>query len=155
MGKRSKNKRAHVSPDIIENYKEYTPPIDILPTINRALRIVPNNYLAGLDRIVLTDAEGLPRRRRREKTWSRKKKVPINEALGLHSGGHIEIFIDNIIDPKRNLFYFQRKWYLFEITRVLFHEIGHHIHRTKCPEHREPENVADEYMRLYWNKFMR
>ncbi len=32
------------------------------------------------------------------------------------------------------------------LARVLYHELGHHIHHTQHPEHREPENVADDYM---------
>jgi len=31
--------------------------------------------------------------------------------------------------------------------RVLFHEVGHHIHKVMRPEHREPEHVADDWAR--------
>jgi len=30
---------------------------------------------------------------------------------------------------------------------VLFHEVGHHIHRAMVPDHRDPEVVADEWAR--------
>lgn len=143
-----------MGPRIVENYREYTPPFEIVPTIRRALKVVPKKYLVGLDRIVLTNAGGLPRRRRRKKTWSRKRKVLIKTALGVYRGGHIEIFVDNIVGSDGKWPYSRRQCYLFEISRVLFHEIGHHIHRSKRPEYREPENVADRYMRIYLKRFV-
>ena len=72
-----------------------------------------------------------------------------------YPGAGTEIFVDNIIKPNKYLHFSRREWYRLEIAKVLFHEIGHHIHRTKVPEHREPENVADKYMMKYWLKFIR
>jgi hypothetical protein len=50
-------------------------------------------------------------------------------------------------------------WRDLEISSVLFHELGHHIHDTHDPEHREPEVVAEAwcvrlsrayFRRRYW-----
>ena len=48
------------------------------------------------------------------------------------------------------------------IAYVVFHEIGHHVHSTRAPEHREKEDVADKWRdrlmrtcvkRKYWHLF--
>lgn len=140
-------------PSIVKNYGDNAPPFEVEPTVRRALKVVPKNLLGGLDQIVLTNASSLSRRRRRAKTKSRRKQVSIKTCRGLYRKNHIEIFVDNIIRTKKRN-YFVRQLSLFRVARTLFHEIGHHIHRTKRPEHREPENVADEYMRFYTKKFI-
>lgn len=142
-----------MSVEIVENYNDYTPTIEFIPTIRRALKIVPDKYLVGLDRIVLTNAGGLSRSRRRRKTRSRKRKVNVKDSLGLYRGDHIELFVDNIVGDFENAGYSFRQFALNELADVLFHEIGHHIHRTKRPEYREPENVADDYMRQFSNAY--
>ena len=39
--------------------------------------------------------------------------------------------------------------------QVLFHEIGHHIHRTVRPEHNEKEDVADKWAGKLNGNFVR
>jgi len=125
------------------------------------LASVPPKYLIGLKRVVLTNSSGLPRKRRRDVTKSRGRKVKIAEARGLYhpkwnnEPAWIEIFVDNTL----------RSWeasgwlkHVFsaagEIGDVLFHEIGHHIHFTARPEYREKEDVADIWrVRLRTNYF--
>jgi len=38
---------------------------------------------------------------------------------------------------------------------TLYHEIGHHIHYTVRPEHREREDIADEWANKLNKKFVR
>jgi hypothetical protein len=38
---------------------------------------------------------------------------------------------------------------------VLFHEVGHHIHRTIRPEHKEKEDVADLWAKRLIGNFIR
>jgi hypothetical protein len=102
---------------------------------------------------VLTDASGLSREMRRSVTKARGRKVRIVEARGLYSQAWqgkpawIQIFVDNTIKG------WEKEWWLRisfmredPLAGVLFHEIGHHIHYTTKPEHREKEDVADVWM---------
>jgi len=41
------------------------------------------------------------------------------------------------------------------VWQVLFHEIGHHIHRTVRPEHNEKEDVADKWAGKLNGNFVR
>jgi hypothetical protein len=140
-------------PEIVASFSGYTPPFDAVPIVERMLASVPPKYLIGLKKVVLTNSSGLPRRLRRAVTKARKRKVRIVEARGLyHPEWHgnlawIEIFVDNTL--KR----WEKGWWLkfnfwreAKIADVLFHEIGHHIHFTRRPEHREKEDVADIWL---------
>ncbi|MCP4108299.1 MAG: hypothetical protein GY749_22615 [Desulfobacteraceae bacterium] len=167
-------------PVIIEEfYKKYDCPINTSTTVERLLSGVPQKYLAGLKKVVITDAAGLNREGRRGKIKSRKKKVSVQECRGFYYRPHrgesawIELYTDNIIgefvdeilkeaiDKKKN-----KKNGIFDsifiriftcnvlldsfFAPVLFHELGHHIHRTQCPEYKEPEDVADN-----WSKWLK
>jgi hypothetical protein len=147
-------------PAVIASFSEYAPPFDHAPIVERMLDSIPPNYLIGLDRVVLTDSAGLPRARRRAVTKSRKRKVKIATALGLYhqewegERAWIEIFVDNTL---RN---WEKGWWLKLsfmreglIGDVLFHEIGHHIHYTSRPEHREKEDVADVWKVRLWRDY--
>jgi hypothetical protein len=114
------------------------------------LASVPPKYLIGLSEVVLTNSGGLSRILRRSVTKARKRKVRIVEALGLYhqawqgKPAWIQIFVDNTLKVSGKGF-----WLRIPLLRetqlggVLFHEIGHHIHYTTRPEHREKEDVAD------------
>jgi hypothetical protein len=137
---------------ITTNFGTYRPPFNVSHSVTRLLASVPAEYLIGLGEIVLTSTECLPRSRRRSVTKSRGRKVRIVTVRGLYHAAwqgkdaRIEIFVDNSLDGM------SRTWWLklpllreIVIADVLFHEIGHHIHATRRPEHREKEDVAE-----YW-----
>jgi len=139
-------------PTVVERYTGYVPPFDVKSEVEKMVATVPTKFLVGLDEIVLTDTAGLPRKIRRGVTKSRKKKIRMIEAQGLYHPAWnnrpawIEIFVDSAL---RN---WERGWWLKSqmyrdglIGDVLFHEIGHHIHFVVQPEHREREDVADEW----------
>jgi len=149
-------------PEIIASFSGYTPPFDPAPIVERMLASVPTKYLVGLQRVVLTNSTGLPRKLRRAVTKSRGRKVKIVEARGLyHPAWHgnqawIEIFLDNTLK------HCERRWWTklgflreAEIADVLFHEIGHHIHLTARPEYREKEDVADVWKVRLTNGYLR
>ncbi|MCC6488041.1 MAG: hypothetical protein IT364_11130 [Candidatus Hydrogenedentes bacterium] len=152
--------------DVVESYRDYTPRRSYTPYVCDLLKCVPKRYLAGLDRVVLTDAAGQPRRERRRKTRSRKRRVPLIEARGFYqrawrgNRAFIQLYVDRIFHKAEN----RRTPYerltapmLWPIIRpafirvnlafVLYHEIGHHIHAEQRPEYRERENVANTYRR--------
>jgi hypothetical protein len=137
------------SPQVIVSFSGYEPPFDPAPLIRRMLDSVPKNYLAGLGAVVLSNASGLSGKRRNRSVKSRKRKVGLAAVRGLYhpsSRGNlawIEIFVDNTLRGEKG-------WWLRiplvregRLSDVLFHEIGHHIHRAVRPEHREKEDVAD------------
>ena len=136
---------------IEEVYKNYSPPVSAKRTVSRLLSGIPNKYLAGLRTVVLADAGGLGHNRRRRKTRSRKRKVAVRECGGLYhrksqnKPAWIEIFVDNLLAEWPT-------WVLWipicrdlAFSEVLFHELGHHIHRTQAPEYKEREDVADKW----------
>jgi hypothetical protein len=138
------------SPQVIVSFSGYKPPFDPAPIVRRMLDSVPKRYLAGLDAVVLSNASGLSSTRRNRKVRSRKRKVGLAAAGGLyHSASQgnpawIEIFVDNVLRG------WEKGWWLriplvreARLSDVLFHEIGHHVHRAVRPEHREKEDVAD------------
>jgi hypothetical protein len=162
--------------EIIEEYRDYEPRRSVEPYVRDLLRCIPKKHLHGLRRIILTNASGQPRRERREKTYSRKRRVSLNESLGYyrHAWGSepasIQLHIDRIFkrpnpEKKKWLFWFRLLRPLmapifvrYKLGSVLYHEIGHHIHETQAPEFREPEDVADRYgyeflARMMWRRW--
>jgi hypothetical protein len=127
------------SPKVIVSFSGYKPPFDPEPIVRRMLDSVPKHYLAGLGEVVLSNA-----------VKSRKRRVGLSTAIGLYhpasrgNSAWIEIFVDNALRG------WEEGWWLRvalvregRLSDVLFHEIGHHIHRTVRPERREKEDVAD------------
>lgn len=171
------------SVQIKEVYRDFTTTIEIVKIVNRLLDGIPSKYLNGLQSIICTNASGLNRKRRREKTISRKRKVPSNTSRGLYhqywngQPAYIELFIDNIFYPKRSrddikipsffriiLGWLTRRSFFrdFRLSMTIYHEIGHHIHKTQAPEFAEHEDVADMwceklqmhyFYRKYWYIF--
>ena len=144
------NASPKAGPLISSSFVDYKPPFDPVPIVQRMVRSVPEKYLMGLSKVVLTNAQSLSRTRRRSVTKARGRRVSVIETRGLYhpafSGNRawIEIFIDNALRR------WEKSWWLLvplirenQIGDVLFHEIGHHIHLTCRPEHREKEDVAD------------
>ncbi len=136
---------------IREAYKDYTPPFDAVKVVDRLLNGIPKKYLAGLHTVVITNMGHMSREERRRKTKSRKRKVILSQRGGSYceqwkgEPAHIQLILDNIIGRRP-------KWLLrfpyvqdTALATVLFHEIGHHIHKTQAPESRERENVAEDW----------
>jgi hypothetical protein len=71
---------------IVESYRDYTPPFDVSKVVRTLLSTVPEKYLTGLDCVVLTHTDSVPRRETRRKVWSRKHKVRLSQVRGLYHG---------------------------------------------------------------------
>jgi len=140
-------------PEVVTDFASgYVPPFNVSATVEKLLDAVPARFLNGLSEIVLTNATGLPRKLRRGVTKSRKKKVRTAEARGLYyqqwngRPAWIKIYVDNTLrgwerGPWLRLNFFREML----LSDVLFHEIGHHIHKTVRREFREREDVADDW----------
>ncbi len=137
--------------EVIEDYKGFQPTLPAKRIVERLLSGIPDRYLIGLQSVVLTNASGLTGKQKRRKTWSKGRKVAIKDAAGLYhrewqnQPAWIEILVDNMSRDwpvlVRRVPYIQD---LF-VGDILFHEIGHHIHATQAPEHKEKEGVADKW----------
>src|SRR5262245_46101999 len=147
--------------EIVETYRDWTPPLEVKRAIQGMLDSIPQRYLVGLGSVVLTNASGLNHARHRAKTLRRGRKVRIATAAGLYHPSwqgrpaYIEMFLDNIFygAPRAALsISFLRDLLL---GKVLFHEIGHHIHRTSAPEFREQEDVADRWSQQLLRAYLR
>jgi len=138
-------------PRVTEAYRDWQPRRNYSKLTTRLLGAIPERYLTGLSAIVLTNSSALNHDRRRGKTRSRRRVVPISRCLGLYhprsrgSEPWIEVFVDRV---DARLGGFARRLSLFRelsFARTLYHEVGHHIHTTQVPEHREREDVADSW----------
>jgi hypothetical protein len=148
-------------PRVIESYRDYTPPFDVARTVRTLLQTVPPKYLRGLDCVVLNNFESLSRRSRLGKTWSRKSKVRMSEVRGLYHPkwqGNlpwIEIHVDKTLSnfPSKLLWITPAR--AFCLGDVLFHELGHHVHYMIRPEHKEKEDVAENWNKKLMVNFLR
>jgi len=168
---------------IKEVYRDFITPIAIDKIVNRLLGGIQSKYLIGLHSVICTNSSGLNRKRKREKTISRKRKVSTHTSSGLYhkywngQPAYIELFVDNIFYPQRNsgdikiptFFRVILSWLMkrsffrdYRLSRTLYHEIGHHIHNTQAPEFSEREDVANiwceklqmhYFYRKYWYIF--
>jgi hypothetical protein len=146
---------------IQDAYRDFVPPVNAQRTVGRLLSGIPGKYVSGIKTMVLTNAGGLSHDRRKQKTRSRKRKVPIRESSGLyHQEWHnepawIEIFVDNLCQrwPSWTL----RIPFLRDLAfaEVLFHELGHHIQKTHVPEFKEREDVAGKWSERLSRHYLR
>jgi hypothetical protein len=146
---------------IRETYSRWSPPIAVGKIVARLIESLPDEYLAGIKTVVLTDAAGLNYEGRRAKTWTRGRKVLIRKCRGLYHEAHagetawIELFVDNIV-MHWSLWFLKIPLFAdMAFGEVLFHEIGHHMHRTRAPEFREREDVAESWRKRLSRVFFR
>jgi hypothetical protein len=136
---------------INEAYRNYTPPINASAIVRQLLSTVPDKYLKGLDCVVLTNEASISRRDRVGKVWSRKRKFDKSRILGRYRRGshnalpYIELRVDKIVEGLKGTSLRIPLLRDLVFGHVLFHELGHHIHRTIRPEHSEKEDIADTW----------
>ena len=146
--------------EVRDFYNNYTPPRYVLRLVARLLSSVPAKYTKGLDCIVLTNQSGAPRRDRVGKLKSRKRRQNQKGVFGLYHPFRpgkppwIELYVDNIVaDISYHPLVPMGRTACF--GKVLFHEIGHHVHATVMPEFREKEDVADDWGRKLMRNYIR
>lgn len=128
----------------------------------RLVGATPERYVGGLGAVVLTNLDAMNREQRRRKSRWRGRQVSVAQLLGRYhpawngAQAWIEIFVDQVfkdcprwvqwVPPIRELL----------LADTLYHEIGHHVHRTQKPEYTEKESVADRWQRRlsaqYWRR---
>ena len=136
---------------IYENYGLYKPRMNVRKMVEELLMDIAPEYLQGLESIVLSSQIRLPRKGRRKKFLSRGRKISSSDVLGFYSQSwkgrpaYIELYVDKILAqaPGLTLYIPLARFILF--AQVLYHEIGHHLHKTQYPEFKEKEDVAEEW----------
>lgn len=137
--------------EIVENYKDYAPHPRIRKSVKRIVSNVPPKRLFGLKAIILTNTKALNHKRRRQKIRYGKRKVHLNQCLGWYTRkwnnnpASIELMIDNIFNNFPEWLYYFNFFVDFTLTSTVFHEIGHHIHKSQAPEFKNKEIVAEKW----------
>lgn len=112
-----------------EDYRSYSAPAWVQPTIERLLRSVPESHLIGLSAVILTEA-AQPSRSRRARRNRRGDALARYHRNWQGDPAWIELVVDEIVkELPRPLDRLQLARDLV-FGRVLFHEIGHHLHLT-------------------------
>jgi hypothetical protein len=147
-------------PAIVESYRDFEPPSNFRRLIETLLLYVPPKHLIGLQTIVLTNRSGLTRDKRRQKVWSRNRKILLADASGSYSRATksspatVSLYVDNLA---RNAGWMLRVPFVRYMmpADVLYHEVGHHIHTVHKPIHEEREDVAEDWSRKLYAHFVR
>src|ERR1700687_2258312 len=147
-------------PAIVESYRDFEPPSNFRRLIETLLLYVPPKHLIGLQTIVLTNRSGLTRAKRRQKVWSRNRKILLADASGFYSRATksspatVWLYVDNLA---RNAGWMLRVPFLCYLmtSDVLYQEVGPHIHTVKKPIHEEREDVAQDWSGKLYADFVR
>ena len=149
-------------PELVENYRDFEPPAGFRSLVEDLLQSVPSKYLVGLKTIVLTNRDALSRDQRKQKVWSRKRKVRLAEVRGAYyratrtSPASITLYVDNILASHVPPWITKVPLLRYcDLDTVLFHEIGHHIHAAHIPSYDGKENVAEDWSRTLKRRFFR
>jgi hypothetical protein len=153
----------HGSLKVTESFLGARPATDSSALVRRLLATVPDMYLVGLDSVLICNLSEQSRKIRTGTLPRRGRRISRGEVAGLYhrswngQKAWIQVFADQI--P-------QLPWYVrwirplsdLHFGSVLYHELGHHVH-TINPEHREREDIADQwsarfsvqhFRRVYW-----
>jgi len=145
----------------VEAYRNFEPPSSFKRDVEMLVSYVPLKYFVGLKTIILTNKAGLTRDKRRQKIWSRNHKILLSDALGTYSAGtrsspaSVSLYVDNIVDSDPEWFKRLPVFGHGTLAQVLYHEIGHHIHRAIRPVYKGKEDVANDWSGKLWGNFCR
>jgi hypothetical protein len=158
---RTAESQREAGPEIVESYRDFEPPANFQKLLHDLLKAVPPTYMVGLKTIVLANQAALNRDQRRMKTWSRNRKIGLDEMAGSYhqatrsSPAAVWLYVDNILDSGPRWLWRVPMWGYFVLSTVLYHEIGHHIHAVHKPVFEGQENVAEDWSRKLSGRFIR
>jgi hypothetical protein len=148
--------------EVVEAYRDYTAPSGTRTTLQVLLETVRPELAAGLGHVVLTNAAALTGARKHERGFWRGKKIRhATQARGLyHQFWHgqpawVELFVDQTFQGAPAWLLRLHLVRLALLGPVLYHELGHHIHKTSHPEYAERETVADDWSRRLFQEHVR
>jgi hypothetical protein len=150
--------------EIVEVYKNYTPHKAVYKSVRRVVAGVDQKRLVGLHSIILTNSESLNHGRRRKKIPFKNRKLSLKNCNGWYQQkwkqkpAHIEILVDNLLSEWPNFFVHSSFLMDLVLSKTLYHEIGHHIHKVQAPEFNDCEDVAEKWMlklskKFFWKRY--
>ncbi len=140
---------------INEMYSGYTPPFAAARIVRKLLDPIPDEYVRGLDCIVLTNAAALSRRDRVGKVTTRGRRVSASRVCGRYHPqwngrpAWIELYLDRILESWKSAPLWIPLVRELCLAETFYHELGHHVHLSVKPEFREKEDVADDYSKRF------
>lgn len=106
---------------------------------------VPHEHLEGLRKVVLTNSASVLKTHKGKYVFD-GERMRAADLRGFYGNGHVVLIMDRILDHYPEAFLIVPMIKTLAIGDVLYHEIGHHIHRLKEPGYRDKrEAVADEW----------
>jgi hypothetical protein len=135
---------------VIENYRGFVPSFDAKTAVEDLLESVRPDLLAGLRSVVLTNTSALTgtRKRQRGRRYGKKRdQVLLGRYYPSWNGepAWIEVFVDETMARLPSWMLRIALCRTMFLAHILYHEVGHHIHATAKPEHRDREKVADDW----------
>jgi hypothetical protein len=128
---------------ILEEYYNYRPPVRVYRSVEVLLRYVPEENLEGLRRITVTNSEYMGKALK-GKFIQDKRRFRSSDCRGMYWNNRIWIVLDQIFEI--DSFMIIPALRTIHIGEVLYHEIGHHVHRLEQPGFRkDKEAFADEF----------
>ena len=116
---------------------------DFVGSVETLLKHVPPAFLAGLDRVVLTDRNAItPQKRAKERDWGRVKVGTYHRAKG-KTPAFIELYMDRLTRAWPAFLLKRRSVREVLVAKTLFREIGHQIRRAVVPDQNDPETMAN------------
>jgi len=148
---------SEATPRVLEHYGSVRSRPKLRGAIERMLWHLPRGYFARFGHVTLRDSGSLTRKERAK----REKAGPSRHLLGTYYGptagqpAHIDLFVDAIFDGRSTLLVRVPPVRDVLLGRALYHELGHHLQRGVHPEHRDREEVAEEWRRRLLRTYFR
>ena len=144
---------------IIEDYGEYSPPVNVRRRVMKMLKVVPSEYLSNLDQILLTSTKALTSKQKKEQVRYRGRNVKVINSNGMHTydranrRGKINLYVDNIFEELSGGLIFVPGLANMNIAKTLFHEVGHHIEKLSSFRKKDDEDDAEKWESHFTRKY--
>lgn len=145
-----------MSVDVAEMLEGFEAPFDLKGTVEGLLASVPDRYLASLKRVVITTSQGLSgKMKRKVHRYRSGERGRYANAAGFYQprGGTQEAVIvllaDNLVKGWPRWTFRFRLCCETVLAQTLYHELGHHVHRTQRPSRKDPEILANDWARRF------
>jgi hypothetical protein len=130
---------------LVEQYLDYSPPVRVNTTVQLLMSHVPREHLNGLRKVVLTNSTSLLNSHKGKYDFDGDRLRPA-DLRGFYGNGQICLVVDQILRHYPEAFLLVPMFKTLAIGDILYHELGHHIHRLEKPGYRDNcEAVADEW----------
>ena len=139
-----------------DDFRKYTAPAWVAPTVIRLIQSVPPTRLIGLSSIVLTESAATAKvqiRRRAGRKHRPKDRLGFYHKAWRGGAPIIHLIVDNILDHGGNAWLQMKRDVL--IADVLFHEIGHHLNVNVGLIARNEEASAEAWSLRLWQRHVR